>query len=240
MKKLAIVLALMLAAGTAWAQAHPPKKVAPHGSNVHEVHPAPSASAKGHHEEGGEHAEHHELGPINWFDFGNSKQPPWGTYAINLALLLAGYWYFGKDAIKNGLKARRARIKQDIDDAQRMLKEAESRAKKYQKKLAELDADVETATRSLVEAGGMERDRIVREAKEKAARMERDAEFLVEQELKQMRNDIVRETLDATVVASEEMLKKTLGPADHERLAEEYLEQLSSMKQLDVVKRETA
>jgi F-type H+-transporting ATPase subunit b len=235
-KKLAfVVLALMLGAGTAWAQQHPPKKIAPHGS-AHGAHPAASASGKAHHEEGGEHAEHHELGPINWFDFGNSKQPPWGTYAINLALLLAGYWYFGKDAIKNGLKARRARIKQDIDDAQRMLKEAESRAKKYQKKLAELDTDVETATRSLVEAGGMERDRIVREAKEKAARMERDAEFLVEQELKQMRNDIVRETLDATVMASEEILKKTIGQADHERLAEEYLEQLSSMKALDVVK----
>lgn len=244
MKRLALIAAFLLATGSASAQQHGQPRGAPHpvprGSVAHPIasaHPVASASASAGHEEGEEHAEeHHELGPINWFDFTNSKQPPWGTYAINLALLLAIYWYFGKDAIKTSLKSRRERIKHEIDDAQKMLKEAESRAKKYQKKLEELDADVETATRSLVEAGGAERDRIVREAKEKAARMERDAQFLVEQELKQMRNDIVRETLDATVVAAEEMLKKSIGPSDHERLADEYLEQLSSMKQLDVVR----
>ena len=249
MKRLAslLIVAFVLATGSASAQQHGQPRGTPHpvprGSVAHpmsSVHPVASASAA-HHEEGEEHAEeHHELGPINWFDFTNSKQPPWGTYAINLALLLAIYWYFGKDAIKTSLKTRRERIKQEIDDAQKMLKEAESRAKKYQKKLEELDADVETATRSLVEAGGGERDRIIREAKEKAARMERDALFLVEQELKQMRNDIVRETLDATVAASEELLKKSIGPSDHERLAEEYLQQLASMKQLDVVKTQGA
>ncbi len=187
--------------------------------------------------ESGKHAEH-ELGPINWFDFTNSKQPPWGTYAINLAVLLGIYWYFGKDAVKKGLADRRGRIKQEIDDAQRMLKEAESRAKKYQKKLDELDTDIDQAKKSLTEAGTSERDRIVREAKEKAARMERDAHFLVEQELKQIHQDVVRQTLDRTVTAAEDILKRAIGPADQERLAEEYLTQLAALRQLDTVRGE--
>jgi F-type H+-transporting ATPase subunit b len=241
-KRWAIALGVLFASSIALAQPRPPQphkfaQPPPHGSIRVTPHPTPSASASAEsHDEHNEAApEHeHELGPINWFDFSNAKQPPWGTYAINLALLLGIYWYYGKDAVKKGLKDRRERIKQEIDDAQRMLKEAETRAKKYQKKLGELDADVEQATRALVEAGGGERDRIVREAKEKAARMEREAHFLVEQDLKQMHQDIVRETLDATVAASAELIKKTLGPADHERLAEEYLQQLSTMKQLEV------
>jgi F0F1-type ATP synthase membrane subunit b/b' len=222
MRRLAVALAILLAlcvSSVSFAQ--PPEK--------HEGKPAA-------------HAEHgdqeHELGPINWFDFSNSKQPPWGTYAINLALLLAGYWYFGKDAIKKGLAARRGRIKHEIDDAQRMLKEAESRAKKYQKKLQELDGDVDQAKKALLDAGTSERDRIVREAKEKASRMEREAHFLVEQELKQIHQEVVRETLDSTVAAAEELLRRSIGPAYQERLAEEYLTQLSALRQLDTARGE--
>ena len=43
---------------------------------------------------------------------------------------------------------------------------------------------------------GRREARIVREAEEKAARMAKDAEFLVEQELKQMRGDLQREAVE--------------------------------------------
>lgn len=222
--RLAAVLGILLALGVSSVSS-----AEPHAKPTHEEG-KPHEAQEGHGE--------HELGPINWFDFSNSKQPPWGTYAINLAVLLGIYWYFGKDAVKKGLADRRGRIKQEIDDAQRMLKEAESRAKKYQKKLEELDTDIDQAKKSLVLAGTSERDRIVREAKEKAARMERDAHFLVEQELKQIHQDVVRETLDRTVAAAEQLLKRSISPADQERLAEEYLTQLAALRQLDAARGE--
>jgi len=173
--------------------------------------------------------ESHELGPINWLDFSNKKQPPLGAYVLNFAVLVAVYVYFGKDRVKKGLVDRRASIKREIDEAKSLLTEAEKRAKKYQKKLGSLEADGDAAKKALAEAGFAERERIVRDAREKAARMERDAEFLLEQDLKQTKNDLVRFALDRAVASAEELLKKEIGPADHERLAEEYLAQLDKM-----------
>src|SRR5207237_7812994 len=81
---------------------------------------------------------------------------------------------------------------------------------------------------ALVEAGKADRDRIVREAEEKAARMEKDAVFLVEQELKQLRQDLTREAVEIAVAAAEELLKKRVTPVDQERLAEDYLAELAA------------
>src|SRR5262249_50038248 len=154
-------------------------------------------------------------------------QPPWGAYAINFAILVGVYVYYGRDAVKKGLVDRRAGIKREIDEAQKLLKEAEKRAEKYQRKLESIDADMESAKKTLSEEGVAERERIIREARVKASRMERDAEFLIEQELKQLRDDLLRETLNDTVAAAEELLKKAVTQTDQERLAEEYVQQLS-------------
>ena len=53
-----------------------------------------------------------------------------------------------------------------------------------------------------------------------------DAKFLVEQELKQMRIELMREAIDMATTAAEELLKKRITPADQERLAEDYLAEL--------------
>ena len=63
-----------------------------------------------------------------------------------------------------------------------------------------------------------------------AERMKKDAEFLVEQEIKQLRVDVWREAVDSAVTAAEELLKKRVTPADQERLAEEYLADLGTTK----------
>jgi F-type H+-transporting ATPase subunit b len=107
-----------------------------------------------------------------------------------------------------------------------MKHEAEARARVYQGKLETLEAELRNARDSLLGAGEAEKERIVREAEAKAERMQRDAEFLVEQELKQIRGDLWRETVEAAVLAAEDLLKKRVTPADQERLAEDYLADL--------------
>ena len=225
MRKLISALMLAAALGFAARASAQHEPAAAHGDAKGE-----HVETKGEHgegEEGAAHEGHHAPGAINWFDFGNTKQPPWGAYAINLAILLSAYYYFGKKPVANFLAQRRANVAKEIEEAQRLRKEAEARAAKYQEKLEHLEADLEGAKKALVDAGVAERERIIKEAEEKAARLERDAQFLIEQELKQMRLDLIRETAEAAVTAAEDMLRKRVTQADHERLAEEYLAQLA-------------
>jgi F-type H+-transporting ATPase subunit b len=165
--------------------------------------------------------------PINWIDFSNKKQPPYAATLLNFAILIGIYVAFGKKPIAEALKMRRANVAKQIEEAQRMKAEAEERAKIYQAKLEHLEEELAATRAALVEAGKGDRDRIVREAEEKADRLERDATFLIEQEMKQLRQDLMRSTVEIAVQAAEELLKKRVTPADQERLADEYLAELT-------------
>lgn len=188
-----------------------------------------AAHEEGGHGEGGGHEEEHgPPKPINWFDFDNKSQPPYGAMLINFILLLGMYIYFGKKPVADALKNRRVEIAKEVEEAQKMRLEAEARAEKYQEKLRHLEDELKDTRAALVEAGKADKDRIVREAEEKAARMEKDAAFLIEQEMKQLRQDLTREAVEMAVTAAEELLKKRVTPVDHERLAEDYLAELAS------------
>jgi F-type H+-transporting ATPase subunit b len=192
-------------------------------------HQEPPPSEEGIERGDESHMEGHAHGPrpINWLDFSDKETPPFVALAINFAILVGVYWYFGKKPIAEALVQRRNRIAKEIEEAQRMKKEAEKRAEQYQAKLASLGEELDVTKKALVEAGRGEKERIVKEAEEKAERMQRDALFLLEQEVKQMRQDLARETIELALNAAEDLLRKNITQADHERLADEYLAELT-------------
>lgn len=203
-----------------------------HGPAHHSAEPAAAGGGadEAEHAEGAAHEGHGDHGPadINWATFGNSKQPPYIASLINFAILLWIFWRFGKAPIAKALSNRKENVKREIDEAQRIKKEAQARAKKYQKQLEHLDAEQEGAKKSLVDAGTADKERIVHEAEEKAARMERDAKALLESEIAQVKQDLTRETVEIAVSAAEELLRARITAPDHERLAEEFLQDLAA------------
>jgi F0F1-type ATP synthase membrane subunit b/b' len=220
---LALALALFLTTGRASAQHD---QGTAHQGTGHGSQPS-QGPAEGEHADG-EHAEgEHALGEINWIDFGNKKQPPLAIYLINLLILTGIIVKFGGPGVMHALAARRDRVAREIEEAQRMKKEADQRAKKYQAKLEGLDEELDATKRALVDAGVADKDRLVKEAREKAERMERDAGSLLEQEARQIRQDLVRETVELAIAAAEELLKKRVTQADQERLAEDFLTSFS-------------
>jgi F-type H+-transporting ATPase subunit b len=172
------------------------------------------------------HEESETPADVNWVDF-TVDTPPFLAMLINFGILVAGYYALGKKPIAAALRSRRDRIAKDIEEAQRMRREAEKRAKTYQAKLDKLEDELKVARDALVRAGEAEKERIVTEAQAKAQRMRKDAEFVVEQELKQIRVDLQRETVEAAIATAEELLKKRVTQADQERLAEDYLSDLA-------------
>jgi F-type H+-transporting ATPase subunit b len=174
---------------------------------------------------GAEPAEHDEEGPkpINWTDMGNKEQPLYLAAFLNFAILAGIYAYFGKKPIEAALLARRETVSKQIEEAQKIKHEAEARSKQYAHKLDDLGTELATTRAALAAAGESEKARIVREAEEKAARMQKDALFLLDQERKQVRADLQREAVHAALTHAEELLKGKLTAADQERVAEEFL-----------------
>lgn len=177
---------------------------------------------------GGEHVgAHHGPEAINWTDIFDKKKPAFLALVINFGALAALYYILGKKPIAEALKQRRVTIGKDIEEAQKLLDEAQERAKKYQADLKNADTDAATAKAGLVSAGKGEVDRILSEAQERADRMKRDAERLVDQERKQVQLDLLKETIDGAVKEASGLLEKSVNADDHIRLANDLLAELA-------------
>lgn len=190
---------------------------------------------------GGEHAGGHHEG-INWY-YGNLMEKedlehptvlfrpkgmpaPVSALLINTAVLYFILLKMLGPVIRDGLKKRKQDIMGGMDEAAKMKEKAALRLKEYQDKLKHIDDEVERVRTEMRATAHAEREQILREAKERRARMERDAKLLIEQELKAAREELMQETVRAAVSRAGEMLTKQLSSADQQRIADEYLSEL--------------
>jgi F-type H+-transporting ATPase subunit b len=113
-----------------------------------------------------------------------------------------------------------------MNEAAKMKREAQESLAEYEDRLRRIDEEIDRVRREMREAAEAERQRILTEAKERRARLERDAKLLIEQEMKAAHETLLRETVQSAVQTAEELLVKQVGTQDHDRLATEYLQML--------------
>lgn len=209
------------------ARGHLPEPTQAHEGHEGAHHEGAAAHEGAHHEGAAHEGGHHGPEPINWTDLSDKKRPAFIALLINFGILAALYYTMGKKPVVEGLKQRRVTIGQEIEDAREMLKEAEARKEKYQAKLKNVDTDAATAKASLIAAGKGEVDEQLLEAEQRAERMTRDASRLVEQERKQLQQDLLIETVELASKEAQELLERNATPEDHARLANELLAELA-------------
>src|SRR5690606_6674837 len=110
-----------------------------------------------------------------------------------------------------------------MEEARRLKAEADVKYAQYSERIDNLDAELERLREELRRSGMDERDRIVGEASRKAEKMREEARFLIDQQMKQLRQDLTREAIEAAVAAAELVLTQGTTPQDQERLAKDYL-----------------
>lgn len=192
---------------------------------AHDEEPAAHEAAEheaGHDE--GAHGGHGELtlkGVLSNHEF-------WGTLVNFGALLVLFAWVIRKKG-NPALAERRKQVEAELEEAQRLRAEAERRHQETASRLEKLDEEMVQIRADMVKAGEAERDRIVADAEEKASRMRKDTRFLIEQQMKQLREDLTREAASAAVAAAQDLLQNSTTDADQDRLAEAYLARLDEV-----------
>jgi F-type H+-transporting ATPase subunit b len=156
----------------------------------------------------------------------NNEQPPLAALLFNFALLVLIYYRYGKKPVVEALKNRKISIASAIENAQRILREAKERSKRYRNKLEKAQEDADQGKQALVSTGKGEAELILREGTEKAERLKREAVFLAEQEKKQTELDLMRETVEKATKEAQDILQKSVSRADQERLGEEFIAKL--------------
>jgi F-type H+-transporting ATPase subunit b len=126
------------------------------------------------------------------------------------------------------LAKRKKTIMQDIDSAQELRSDAETRLKGYQRQLGRIEErrkELHAEYRSQFEA---EKTRLLADARERGIRLRKDAELRVQQELKQAEADLLREAVEGAMSSAAEILAKGVQDSDQDRLADEYLSGLAA------------
>ncbi|HEY2404461.1 MAG TPA: ATP synthase F0 subunit B [Polyangiaceae bacterium] len=148
---------------------------------------------------------------------------PFGAMLFNSAVLFFLLFRFGRKPVMDGLRARKVAILRGIEEAEKMRAAAEARLAEFEQKLATIEEEITRVRDEMRATGETERKRILSEAQEKRARMERDARVLIEQELKATHELLLGEMVRGAVRAAEATLLAKITAQDHTRLAEEHL-----------------
>ncbi|MCA9581573.1 MAG: ATP synthase F0 subunit B [Myxococcales bacterium] len=146
---------------------------------------------------------------------------------FNFAILVFLLVRFGGGPLRNFLQSRRQEVAKNLEEAQALKAAAEAKYKEYSDRLTKLDEELAAIRADMVKAGEEERNRIVLEAEEKAARLRKDTQFVIEQRMKQLEADLRREAVEAAIAAAEQTLRSTATAGDQEKLAEQFLTKLA-------------
>jgi len=208
----AALLTLMLVCRpvTVWAETDT------HETTVHETDSAEGQEAG---QENGHHGELHLMDVLTNIEFIAS--------VVNFLLLLTILIWFGRKPVEHFLKTRRSSVEQGLAEAAKMKTEAEAKFREYSDRIERLDQEIERLTSDIAEAAKEEKVRIIQDAEQRVERLKQDTERLVEQQMKQLRSDIVAEVVNAAINSAESVLEKSLNAQDQQKLARDYVVQIT-------------
>ena len=142
---------------------------------------------------------------------------------MNLVILIAVLFYFGRKPVQAFFGERRSGIRGELDDAAQLKKDAEENFSKWQRRLANLERELEEIRTTARERAETEREHILAAAQESAERVRRDATTAIEREVRRAHDRLREEASDLAVELAAGMLREQVGPSDRERLLDEFI-----------------
>jgi F-type H+-transporting ATPase subunit b len=153
----------------------------------------------------------------------------WVFKFLNFAVLVGLLIKFGGKPLKDYLQNRHNTIKTKIDEANKTVEEAEALKAQYERKLSQLDDEIEAFKKVVVEEAQKEKQKIIDEATEFASRIREQARIAYEQEMKDAMNTIKEEIARLTMERAEKLIAEKLTKEDHNRMVGDFIEKLRSM-----------
>lgn len=146
-----------------------------------------------------------------------------GLHAFNFFLLIGLLAYLLRAPVRDFLNTRSAQIRKDLEDADRQRREAEERYKAIEAKLAHFESELASMKADGQADAEREAQLIAERAEKDAAHLKETAERAIREETRAARNSLRRDAVDLAVKLAEENLRAQLGPADQQKLAQEFL-----------------
>ena len=153
---------------------------------------------------------------------------PWSFLVklLNFAVMLGILLKFAAKPFKDFLQSRRNSVKEKVDEAGRLLKEAESLKSTYEAKLADLDQEMEAFRKAIIEEAEQEKSKIVAEALALADRIRQQAQLAYDQEMKDAMTAVQAQIARRTLQAAEAAVRQIFKEEDHNKMVDEFIKKV--------------
>jgi F-type H+-transporting ATPase subunit b len=150
----------------------------------------------------------------------------WPTF--NLVLLIAVLVYFTRKPLHAYFEKRREDIQGELKSAADQLAAAETAYAKWQRRMIDLEGELEEIRATSKQRAEAERERIIEDARANAERIRRDSMAAVELELRRARETLREEATQLAIELAGERLSREVTDADRDRLVDEFIDLIAS------------
>lgn len=149
----------------------------------------------------------------------------WSTVSFGILLFLLYRYAF--PVIFRLLEERERKIRDSLEDAERVRGEAQARLAQYEEKIKGAQQDVQ----NILEEARLKARKLVEDSQEKmereAQRTMEEARTDIERERQQALREIQQATVDLTLTATERILERDLKDSDHRRFVAEVIQEIN-------------
>ncbi len=149
------------------------------------------------------------------------------VHAVNFVLFIGVLVYFLRRPLADFLANRRLAISSQLDESERLKTAAQTRFDELDTRIAAFDQEIDHMLARVKADCERERDKAIASANEAAEVLMAAAERGVGKELEKARHGLRAETVELAMTLAEDVLRGSLGAADHGRLATEYFDRIA-------------
>lgn len=168
--------------------------------------------------------------PVAWAGGDHFDHWSFWWYVVDFLVFVGAIGYFVRKPLRNYLEKRHDTVRETIEASAQMLGAAEHQHEDVSRKISRADEEVSALKDKMKSEGEADRGRIIEKAHKDAERMQQEAEFLVSQERKRVRSELELELIERSIQIVREEVPKKIGPREHARFVQEYLNSLASVK----------
>jgi F-type H+-transporting ATPase subunit b len=142
---------------------------------------------------------------------------------VNLVIILGVLVYFGRAPIQAYFASRRATIKNELTEAADLLTQAEQRNAELQRRLVDLNSELEGIREAAHSRAEDEAEKILADARASAERIRNDAKAAAAQELSRAQSELRKEAANIAMDLAAQKLSQNVADSDRERLMDEFI-----------------
>jgi F-type H+-transporting ATPase subunit b len=143
--------------------------------------------------------------------------------AINFLIFALVVWRYLAGPVREFFRARTERLRDALTAGARARGEAGALRAQIQRDLDGLPALRERLQADIRETAARERDDLLEQARRVAVRIREDARLLADYEVAAARRVVRAEASDEAIRRAVELVRASVGPADHERFVREFV-----------------